>query len=1510
MTSQGSHVEPGTQVKSMSAILGMACSLPGAPDLRSYWESTTGLAQRTPEELSPQNSQSASDLNASLSSVITNAIADAGMNLAQINFSIRITSTTLTPDDLNGAVGALLQLMPHSQVVWHQDLIAAVQQCAEQCSALGAPAIVAAIETHDNATYSGAAFVLKSAPSAEERVYSYILPSDFGNTNPAVAFATIVEPSRKSAESATPTILEPLLKGAGDCAIDQVWPENGTTYGIAQIEGLVKTILAVYHRMVPITTFAGTKVPRGLYVNSKTRPWLHPSVHAKLPAHSAESIRKNLPASRRAVLLYLLNNSAQRLVLEECPDPYEGSRQSLIGTWETELCIVSGNTPQAIITRLRHLEKFLQTYGAAQPPLELKDVAFSLSRNIATDAYKLSIVTPSISDLLEKVQTTISALTTPDLVAVPSGVYLPNDPFVRSGRTAFILPGLGAAYPNMLAELAMHFPDVRATFDFVDALAYSSGDTVIPSKMIFSSPTAQASTVSTALLASMDSAVVTVLLAEWALFEILSKLGVQPDMLIGCSTGEFAALTISGAIDVIYAAPMFYRLSTAIARSVPKASLANLKSLRVTADYRTIQPLIADLSDVYLSADLSPAQHLLSGGKDSINEVGKRLERAKVEFHPLPMAIPYHTPLVAGVVRADLPEIAAMPISSPGIEMWSCSNSSPYPEDIEQLRKITTELFSHAILFQQTVQSAYGRGVTKFVEVGPKGTLTPIVGEVLSGYPHLAVASNTSTGSAISQIHHMLANLASADVPMDLTVLYSRRAPKFLPIFQNLPPESIIESFVPQSEINGSSATPGSGILRLSEEEHVAINQIADGEVYAPDMVPNAFADGDISIDPTQETNGVIASYLAGMARFHAQMMDVQADVMSAFIESQVNPSDATDSIDQYGFSEILSQPGVTATPAEQTCGGTAAQQGVSNAPGESANVQPAELISRLQASIPSPNDQLAKQELAYLKRARIIAHEHNVVELALSLSLEEDRFLRDHVIGGEVQPGEFVCLLPLTVALEIMAEAATLLRPELVFTGFENIKATRRIRVGPDRCEILVQGKISDDDNSRVSVEMSGYDELGIPVASMSCIAVFEKRYPSVPSVTTKRDVSAHPIKSKSELYAADGIFHGPSMQSLTALSEFSDRTISATCEIRTANDWFASNQSPEWICDPLLMDNATQVVLLHLLQSGEAVTALLPFYAESIRLFQPISKTGSAQIDVQLLRNNSSGTESDITIWQDSTIVAQINKLSHKRISLPASWQAFVDEPHSAFITQAIESTANGDQSIAVINGDHASLDDATVSWFGDYLLSSRERSIFASLRNPRRRKEWLLGRAAAKEAIRRMCDGINAAPFACEIEIEQSDNGRPVASERTLAKLGWFPAISISHKDGTAVALAARAASTVGIDFELITERESGFEKLAFTEKEQEALLKVPPAVRPAAMAKFWCAKEAVGKALGIGMSNNPKSLEIYKPETSADQLVVMRAENANQPGYLVHCLVSSGHVVAVTALELAK
>src|SRR5207253_9740378 len=139
--------------------------------------------------------------------------------------------------------------------------------------------------------------------------------------------------------------------------------------------------------------------------------------------------------------------------------------------------------------------------------------------------------------------------------------------------------------------------------------------------------------------------------------------------------------------------------------------------------------------------------------------LAETLDGAGIECHLLPLAIPYHTPLVRNALTVDHADVRQLPIAPPAVKAWSCSSASPYPDDIEELRALCTGLFEKTIQLRSTVEKAYEDGARIFVELGPRGSLTPLIQETLAEKPHLAVACDLTNRSSITQLNHLLGAL-------------------------------------------------------------------------------------------------------------------------------------------------------------------------------------------------------------------------------------------------------------------------------------------------------------------------------------------------------------------------------------------------------------------------------------------------------------------------------------------------------------------------------------------------------------------------------------------------------------------------------------------------------------------------------------------------------------------------------------------------------------------------------
>lgn len=166
-------------------------------------------------------------------------------------------------------------------------------------------------------------------------------------------------------------------------------------------------------------------------------------------------------------------------------------------------------------------------------------------------------------------------------------------------------------------------------------------------------------------------------------------------------------------------------------------------------------------------------------------------------------------------------------------------------------------------------------------------------------------------------------------------------------------------------------------------------------------------------------------------------------------------------------------------------------------------------------------------------------------------------------------------------------------------------------------------------------------------------------------------------------------------------------------------------------------------------------------------------------------------------------------------------------------------------------------------------DDWLSPNERAVLDTLRFPKRRAEWRLGRWTAKRALvayqraksdLRTRDIMNLnSPDAQvglyrTIEIRAATDGAPEAFVN--AEPLPIP-LSISHRNEIGFCVINPFGSTVGCDLEMIEPRSDDFIADYFTPEEQQRLTQAPEQDRHWLATLIWSAKESALKALRQGL-----------------------------------------------------
>jgi phosphopantetheinyl transferase len=188
------------------------------------------------------------------------------------------------------------------------------------------------------------------------------------------------------------------------------------------------------------------------------------------------------------------------------------------------------------------------------------------------------------------------------------------------------------------------------------------------------------------------------------------------------------------------------------------------------------------------------------------------------------------------------------------------------------------------------------------------------------------------------------------------------------------------------------------------------------------------------------------------------------------------------------------------------------------------------------------------------------------------------------------------------------------------------------------------------------------------------------------------------------------------------------------------------------------------------------------------------------------------------------------------------------------------------------------------------------------------PRGKRQWLLGRIAVKDAVRRwLWDSGAGDIYPAEIQVHNDKSGRPYLTGVHGRKLPEL-AVSIAHRAETGVAIVRPG--PCGIDIEEIAERPDSTYAAACGADELALLAERAAATgerKAVWFARFWTAKEAVAKLLGTGLRGAPEKFEVISAEPDRltvrvggrDHLVPCR-KIGNPPG-----LTAREYIVAWTA-----
>ncbi len=615
------------------------------------------------------------------------------------------------------------------------------------------------------------------------------------------------------------------------CAIGSVKSMFGHTKCTAGVASIIKTALALYHRVLPPTINVEKPNPRicksesPFYLSTEPRPWLN---------------GKDDHPRRAGVSAFGFGGTNFHAVLEEYTDNFlDSSYASVSQDWPCELLIWASDSRQDLITTIESLEQALSR--GARPVM--RDLAYTLwCANRDKSGVRLVVVAGSVTDLRQKLALARQALATAETTQVidPRGIYFTDEPLADKGKVAFLFPGQGSQYPGMLRDLTTHFNELREQFELANRVL-SSGKNL--TSHIFPPPcfTTKEERAQQNALMQTDIAQPALGAAAMGLLHLLRTLGVRPEMVAGHSYGEYVALSSAGVFDE----KTLYKLSEARGQCIAEAAKDDLGTMAAVLEGgERVAKCLKSIESVWIANFNAPRQTVISGTRQGIEQAIETLRHEGIQARIIPVACAFHSSLVAAARDRLADVLSSVDFRAPCLDVYSNTSAQVYPADPQAIKTLLTNHLTSPVRFADEVDAIYTAGARIFIEVGPQSVLTGLTEQIIGERPHIAVSIDRAGRDGLVQFHHTLALLACHGVSINLDRLYQGR------VVRKLNLAAIVEETSDQPPpattwlVNGGRARP----LHQSVPEKVSSTKTgiqtitrerrADDETTKPSVTP------------------------------------------------------------------------------------------------------------------------------------------------------------------------------------------------------------------------------------------------------------------------------------------------------------------------------------------------------------------------------------------------------------------------------------------------------------------------------------------------------------------------------------------------------------------------------------------------------------------------------------------------------------------------------------------------
>ncbi|MEZ4744178.1 MAG: SDR family NAD(P)-dependent oxidoreductase [Bdellovibrionota bacterium] len=554
------------------------------------------------------------------------------------------------------------------------------------------------------------------------------------------------------------------------CALGSVKSQIGHTKAAAGAAGLIKAALSLYHKVLPPTIKVDepNRAIQGspFFLNREPRPWIASDSHPR----------------RAAVSALGFGGSNFHCVLEE----YQGN--GLKVDWDGEVQILAFSS-QDIDTLILDLSD-LKIEGADWNDFRVFAHKSRSSFQIADPFRLLLVITHSAYSeagrLVKQISDTLIPLQSMDCTNIASykdkiegvkdslhalkGCYFSAGKNEGKGKLAFLFPGQGSQYPNMLKSLACCFPEVRRAFSLLDSVGKEQSlldDGVALSDIVYPMDLfrKEALVESRSALRSTDVAQAAIGAVSLGCLGILERFGVRADLLAGHSFGELTALYAAGSLSHDDYIAVACKRGSIMAKQAVGAMLA------VSASKEDVERAAKEFNlKVTIANHNAPRQVVVSGLEVELEKARSVFKELGYSAASLPVGAAFHSPHVLHAQKPFYQFIEGIEITPPRTAVYSNEMEEKYPSDPGLIAKMLSTHIVSPVSFVGQIEKMYRDGARVFVEVGPGRVLTGLVEKILGIKAKTIAFDVEKSSNHMVHLAELLAQLATTGYGVDLSV--------------------------------------------------------------------------------------------------------------------------------------------------------------------------------------------------------------------------------------------------------------------------------------------------------------------------------------------------------------------------------------------------------------------------------------------------------------------------------------------------------------------------------------------------------------------------------------------------------------------------------------------------------------------------------------------------------------------------------------------------------------------